>query len=364
MLNNRCVTNLLNVEGYIALYNSKKELSITKTHSVDIVDSINKAYYFLYKRQQKDGSWLDMFNDAGSSDVWTTAFVISSLKNITNDKFNIINKGIDYLKLNRISTGLWGYNKNWIYDADSSSFSILSIFNNYDKKVNKSLDEWLKYQNEDGGFSTYKNKEFLLSSLNSTNIKKVEGWLQSHFCVSAVAYFLMVELKYLDSHHFKTLENYIIHSLKMNNLKSYWWTCDYYALYYILEASIKINNKNISRKVEDILEEKISQLPKLNNFYNGFLIKSICISNRLYYKYQNLLIEIVDKMLANQFDDGSWEEGFSLKIPHPTVINPNVSTINYIKSDKGTNILVQDFNRIFSTTSILSALLFYGKRIS
>jgi hypothetical protein len=364
MLNNKCISNLLNVDGYIARHNSIKKHSHSNTKNLSIIDAVEKGYNFLYKKQQKDGSWIDMLNDAGASDTWTTAFVISSLSNLVSDKFNILKKGKDFLKINKYNRGLWGYNKNWIDDADSSSFSILSIFNSNDNRAKESINLWLKYQNEDGGFSTYRNRDLLFSSLNSTNILKVDGWLQSHFCVSAVAYYLLVEFKQIASKAFKILENYIIHSLKVNSLKSYWWSNDYYALYYILEASLKIENKNISSKVEDLIEKNIYQLPKLNNFYKGFFIKSICISNRLYDKYQILLNKIMNKMLSDQFDDGSWKEGFSLKIPHPTVINSCVSTINYIKSDKGTNILAQDFNRIFSTTSVLSALLFYEKRLS
>mgnify|MGYP005863932523 CR=1 FL=1 len=216
----------------------------------------------------------------------------------------------------------------------------------------------------DGGFSTYKNRMKLLSSLNSEKIVNIDGWVQSHFCVSSFAYFLMTEIGKFDKLVMTNLEQFLLNHLKQEGLKSYWWTKDYYALYYILKGSINIRNKTISNLVEVIIEKELNKKSKINNYFSGYIIRIICSSDKLFKKYSDLVIKSVNNLVRHQFSDGSWDHGFSLKIPHPNVLNPNLSRLNYIKASSGTNILVNDFSRIFSSTSVLSALLDYERRLS
>lgn len=109
-------------------------------------DSISDAIYYLKKKQNKDGSWCEYVNQGGVSDVWSTAFICSilsdnsCLKVIFND--NIYN-AIEFLRVNKIGE-LWGYNKTWIEDADSSNFVLMSLFLNGGKIDSSTLNCWLE----------------------------------------------------------------------------------------------------------------------------------------------------------------------------------------------------------------------------
>ena len=354
------VNHFLNIEGFIDVYKSNTKLS----HDIIDEESLNKiiesANNFLESNQLLDGSWKDVFNDAGVSDVWTTCYTAYSLGEITSK--TIIKHAENYIIKHQHPSGLWSYNKRWVNDADSSSFALLSL-KNENEIIQDCINKWLKFQNKDGGFSTYNDKNILLSSLNSPNIEDVEGWLQSHFCVSAVSLLVFVELDITSKDEFKKLKDYLIKKLKSKDKTiSYWWSKDTYAIYFILLAAVKSNN----REIISLAEKKIDQLNKdedLNFFFKGFLLKALCLTDNLYYKNEKRIKTLVTEISSNQFTDGSWLESYSLRMPFPGVLNADDKSIEWKQSNKGTNIIVKDYNRVFTTVSCFSALKAYESRI-
>ena len=69
------IINELNINGYITF---NKSLA---TEHIDLLDKESRkkddteGLQYLLGIQGKDGSWIDYFNDAGNSNVWTTSFV-------------------------------------------------------------------------------------------------------------------------------------------------------------------------------------------------------------------------------------------------------------------------------------------------
>lgn len=223
-LHNTCLTHYLNIKGFLIEFQSlEKSESSSKA-----IGALDKAVSYLQNSLKEEGNWFDIFNDAGVSDLWTTAYVTFNLfqTNLIEDDF--LEKSFEFIHKNRLKDGLWGYNKEWISDADSSSFALLSLRNTtfYKSKQHEiSLKQWLNFQNKDGGFATYLDENTLKSSLNTTDIKDVSGWLQSHFCVSAVAYLVFIELGITEKEEFKQLRKYLINILSTpKGILSYWWT--------------------------------------------------------------------------------------------------------------------------------------------
>ncbi|MGH1387190.1 hypothetical protein [Kordia sp.] len=358
-LYNTGITHFLNIKGFINMFNSQNKFSAELNSKTTIQDAVENAATFLQNSQASDGSWNDILNDAGVSDVWATSFVTQTLS-----EFDIESaEAIAYIQKHQLPSKLWSYNKVWLEDADSSSFALLSL-HKHQISTEEAFNKWLNFQNTDGGFATYNDRNLLISSLNSPHIQNVEGWLQSHFCVSAVAFIVFVELGKTDTKEFQQLRRYVLNQLSSKNtLLSYWWTADAYALYYVLLAASKIHDTEIIRLSEIRIEIELN-VETRNYFYKSYLLKALCLRENLIKKHSSKIDTIALQIISNQFTDGSWQGSHSLKMPHPNVINAAREDIQWKPANKGTNIIVKDFNRVFTTVSCLSALKNYGANIS
>lgn len=356
---NTSLNQQLNTIGFINVFKTKQNLSNTIITTNTPQNSLNKATNFIIKAQQQNGSWNDYFNEAGVSNTWATAFILNYFpKNTINPQTTTINNAIEYLKQTIGTNMLWGYNSSWISDADSSSFVMLSFikFNHVIKS--ETIKKWLSYQNIDGGFSTYNNESAIKISLNNT-IENVDGWTQSHFCVSATAYYTLSQLKTKKKCLVK-LRRYILKTIKSKkNHHSYWWTDFIYTLAFLIKGAEINNDTELLMSCNDLIKKHIKGSGNSNLFYQGLLLDCICSSDYLFDKYENKTTEIVSQLLKNQFSDGSWQENFSLRIPEPGVIHPENKNIVWTKSDKGTNIILSDYHRLFTTTVCLSGLSKY-----
>lgn len=362
-LYNTIITHKLNIYRFLKYSSAINNLEIKYREKITSEKAIEKAKNYISIRQEVNGCWEDYFNNAGVSDVWTTAFISYFLSKNNLLKTNL-QKSKEFLIPNYKVNHLLGYNSHWIPDADSTSFGILSLKSLGYTFNNQELKKWYSYQNNDGGFSKYNNKLELLASLNSKQIKNVNGCLNSHFCVSAVSYLVFIELNKIHKKSFESLRNYLIIHLSSNdgNL-SYWWSEDIYAIYYILLGTVQYHDEQII----SICEKKIEKIVKketLNLFYSGLLLSALCLTETLFSKCGKKVKELVNEILLNQYTDGSWNESYSLRLPHPSVLNPNDEKIVWRKANKGTNIIVKDHNRIFTTVSCLTALKNYEERIS
>ena len=114
---------------------------------------------------------------------------------------------------------------------------------------------WICPQKDDGSFSTYKDKKYLLNSLNDKNIKNVKGWVSTHHCVSAVSLFVLLQIKT------KTLgvKKAITYFEKQNldKITSYWWTSPIYTFYYLAKSYLLLGKEKQLKVI--ILELKKHQ---------------------------------------------------------------------------------------------------------
>jgi hypothetical protein len=355
-IQNTAVGHFLNIHGFVNRFKTTRNLTYEKLDNFDIKVSIEKAVKYILDKKEEKGEWHDIFNEGGISDTWTTAFVLNNIKGINRLKKFDFFESIDFLKNNKSTNNLWGYNKSWIPDADSSSFAILATMDF------GSFKGWLSYQNRDGGFSTYNSEEEIYSSLNSPQVCNVDGWMQSHFCVSAVAYSVFIRFQQSFSAEFEKLRTYLLLKLSSEiELLSYWWINDSYALAYLMEATSKNNDLEIQKLCRNRIDKIVDEDRNQGLFYRSMLLRAIVNDDVLKIKYKDKIEFIVEKILEEQCIDGSWEGEHFLKIPSPNVTNPMDKKIIWTKTDRGTNILVKDYHRIFTTVSCLKALSQYGE---
>ncbi len=361
---NTVTIHQLNVKGFIKVFNTRNDLSVNnKMYTQSIQEALSHGFNFIKNSQDTNGNWNDFFNDAGLSDIWSTGYIMFNIiKDASNFTDNHIAKAAEFLKKHKNPDHLWGYNSNWISDADSSTFVMLGLLNNGVDIPEKTLKSWYSYQKNDGGFSTYNDKNKVIASLNSDDISNVDGWVQSHFCVSAAAYLLFCKAGIKDS-NFDSLRTYLLYKLQTSTGRlSYWWTNDIYSLNLLVKGGELIKDQELLKVVFSLVEEYMNQnlhkklIHQEHYFYLGLLLDSLSNSKYLSSKYYQQSNEISKAILSNQLDDGSWKESYALRIPYPAILNPDSEEIIWKNGDSGTNIIFSDFHRLYTTVTCLAAL--------
>jgi len=347
---------------------SKTQLSTNFINNqIDIKTQFNLAKEFLVNYQNEDGSWFDYNTNAGMSNVWSTAFILNNILDIKIDK-KVISKAISFFKNNK-QQSLWGYNTSMLPDNDSSSF-VLMVLYHQNVDISKELEIYLSQQSNKGGFSTYIDRK-KLSNYLQTPQKKLDGWLQEHICVSAVSYYLMERLNLEGNPSKDKLHDFLFKNQRKDGLWiSYWWTSPIYATSFIIQAYFINNteiNESISRAISGLLSLQQSDGSFIDNhntkssFYTALVIIALCSNKTVSNEYQTKIKLAIDWLLSQQTKDGSFISTYSLQLPNTSVLNPK----NIKKWTKGnsqaTNIITNDFMRLFTTSTCAKALDLYRK---
>jgi hypothetical protein len=358
-------TAIIEIDNYIEILTSEVSLSNDNFLENNLQSSILSAIQFIKAKQQDNGSWREYVNQGGISNIWATAFITSKISESEYLKSNFeneISKALDFLNSN-INTKMWGYNTTWIEDADSTNFVLLSLCHNNIQIENEILENWLLYQTKCGGFSTYSDKNYLLTSLDDATISNVNGWLSVHNCVSAVSFYFLSKQNQ-KSQSFKMIKKYFDKKSK-NELSSYWWTSNIYTYYYLAKTYLFLEE---TEKV-DYLISQITEIQNENGsfsdsygeslFYTGLALE-IMLLNPISNKEKTE--KTISFLLQNQFSDGSWQNSNALQVPNAQDTVPNNS--RFPIATFGMNVRAKEFSRLFTTISILQSLSLYENKYS
>lgn len=353
------LNSIIEIETYLELLSSEISLSTTIIEKNTSNSSIERAVKFIQFKQDKNGSWKDYVNQGGISNIWTTAYVLAKisfgpLKSLFQSE---IQKGLSFLNENK-SNNLWSYNTTWIEDADSTNFALLALYNNDIPINDQTIYNWYQYQKDNGAFSTYKNAQNLMENLSDKRIDSVDGWVSEHQCVSSVAFYFLAKSG-IRSEVFDKLEKYFDEKTG-SGITAYWWTSSIYTLsylcqaYYTLRKFDRVNILLTNLKKFQNPDGSFSDGYGTNFFYSGLALDSYVLEYR---KYKNEVENLVSHILRNQYSDGSWENSHSLQIPNAGGLIPE--KIEFTISTRGTNVRAKEFNRLFTTSTILRALANY-----
>jgi hypothetical protein len=350
------------INGYKQQLISKTQLSNDFIKNCpDIKTQFNLAKNFIINHQNDNGSWFDYDTNAGLSNVWSTAFILNNISNtIFNEK--TIKKAISFLKENK-QEDLWGYNTSMIFDSDSTSFALISLAKNK-ISTSKELDLYLAQQQLKGGYSTYTNKHKLLECLNF-EYTNVQGWMQEHLCVSAVSYYLMETLN-LRSDFRDNIYIFLLKNQNQNGLwDSYWWTSPIYATSFIIQAYFINNteaNESIEKAIDGLLSLQQNDGSFIDNhnfkspFYTALVIIAFCSNKIVYNEYQDKIKLALKWLLSQQTTDGAFLSTYSLQIPEASIVNPKKVKKWSKEKNHTTNIICNDFMRLFTTSTCVNAL--------
>jgi len=330
--------------------------------NVLIQSSMEKAANFITIAQFSDGSWTDLIIDKLFAETWVTAFVLQNIS-IAKQLYDseVLDRASNYLLESK--KGLWSMNEMWIEEGITSAWTLLAL-KNCGLKIGEYLSLWMEYQQDDGGFSSYKDKDILLKTINKEN---ADGWLMSHPCISAIA------LSILDDEESYRLEieklnAYFVSAVKDGLWNSYWWTSPLLTTSFVMQYLA--NNQQI--KEEKLIEKAVIQLIKLQNndgsfgdiytkksaFYTSFAIKALCSSKKIFDENLNAVRKSIIWLIKNQFDDGSWDGTAAIRIPSFEEKDPE-SIKNWKLQGSYVNIRIKEEYRVLTTAVSLSALYAY-----
>lgn len=364
--------------AYLKHIKSKVELSNTKLRKVttlnenEIKNRINKGLEFLNKKLTTDGYWEEYINSAGASSIWATSFIYSFTSNIACiGNFIPLDKLKNFL-ISKYEKG-FGFNDITPRDGDSTNFGLLAL-HQMGIDVNNKLNIWLKYQRADGGFSTYMEEDRveLRELMNSENENDFGAWENSQTCVSAVALYLMYQLKekYNLNESAHSLSKYIATGQVNSMWGSYWWTSPLYSSSFIIKTAYEYSDKQLQSiclpTIERIFHMQSSNgcfgdsFLKESSFYTGLVTTSLCSSPDILAKNKAAIEASIKWLINNQFNDGSWLESNAMRLPSFRARN-----LDEIKSwpisRMGLNVRAVEFNRLFSTAVCISALNSYAR---
>lgn len=244
----------------------------------------------------------------GPSLAWTSACIGSTLAEFRTVPQEMLNSILSL----QWDCGGWSYNQNVAPDADST----LRVLQFLDKVkfndraiINKAEKFVIAHQKIDGGIATYLPETAAMMGYSGN------GWASAHPCVTALA------IHVLKNKQARYKANcYIKDRLQKGDARAYWWATPWYVRY----ESGYINGENISN---DPIEISLVLLLKARF---GLTDK-----------------ELILRLIAQQFNDGSFPTSHQFRIPRPNQFLNDITA--QVK-------VIEDHTKIFSTAAAVVAI--------
>lgn len=358
---NKCQFHLQEIEDLFLKTQMKAEKSFELVEENSLDSAIQSALCYLENNINASFEWTDFLTSAGQSTTWTSSYVGMMIAEVNRD--HPLLKSV----LNRVdSLTSTAFNDSSIADGDTTSF-LLGFQQTAGIYLDPNLtSSWHEFMNEDGGWVTYRDQEALRHKLEIPEEISLKGWTSSHACVTAAAAYVLAKIPSLRL-------DYEISCLHLATLlenkdrwSSYWWSSDIYATSFAIQAlSHHPEFKHICEvPALWLLGEQHSSgywsNPKTNEstaFYTAMAIKSLIVYDAT--SFQDSIAKGVEWLIAHQTLDGSWQTNRILRIPATDVMDTSTIT-QWRKSSFGVNCLVDDHNRVFTTSTVLNALHHYS----
>lgn len=325
-------------------------------------DSIERACRFLYQ-QERDGCWSDFLTSAGVGTSWISGYVGYHLLDVSPGmkEFNGFAESLRASKING------AFNASMHPDADSMTF-LVGAYLLMEEDLPSSLSrEWTSHCNREGGWCTYRDADSLRSRLQLHPSESVEGWLSPVSCVTASAASVLANAKrrgalsrQLSDVLSLTRRHLLATQSSDGSWTSYWWTHPLYATSFAVLAladdptAVEAVHRARTWIVDSMLEAGTwgvsEQEPSA--LYTALALRALATSHA---EYAEVTEQSENWLRQNQRADGSWATQRVLRIPSPSVTDP-ASVQRWRCSSFGTNVLVDDHHRVFTTSTVLGAL--------
>lgn len=293
-----------------------------------IEDAVRSGLGFLLDGRS-NGCWSDWDLPPGRSTTWTTAYVGLQIFELPTPlratAASALRSAAQWLQNNVLSDGGWGYSNHTGCDADSTAHAVLFLSLLGAPIADATYLRLLRFQQADGGFSTYGADEGLGS------------WGAAHVDVSAVA--ALAVRPAVDA--FEKAVAYVLDRRDPDGLwNSFWWSSPLYAtraslaLLQVAGATLDLTPTRTTlrwTRPTNAFEQAL-QLDALDLCDEGPTVTDVLAGN----------------LAAEQLADGSWPSAPILRI------TPRTCTEPWDAPDAGQ--LYADTDRLFTSATVLAAL--------
>ncbi len=294
--------------------------------------SVRAAIRFLLEAQNADGRWSDSRLPPGRSEAWTTAHVGLSLAGArgafgSDDLDAAVARAAYWLTERGHAGGGWAYNGLRPVDADSSAHALLFL-DHVQGPGAPAYAGLVRFQNEDGGFSTY------------PATRDWGSWGLSHADVTAAALLALEPVAPRFRSQIRRAADFVRRQQQpAGHWDSFWWSSPLYATVLSLEAALRLDILVESRALAGYLAEL--EMPS-SAFEKALLLRGRSLMSLP-------CSGIVESLLESQEDDGSWRAEPFLRVTDQGCSEP------WRTKDSGP--LFADSRRLFTTATVLRALL-------
>lgn len=317
--------------------------------------------------QLKEHSWEDFLTNAGLGKNWVTGYVLTLIADEGPQNAEVQST---FEKLYK-SGG--SYNEYIVPDADSTTFLLKAMKAFKIQPSEEYINDWCKFQNKSGGFSTYYNND-IKKSMRMPETSDFKGWFTPQCCVTAAACWAASSYKHIPilKNIYETSKGFLISNQeKRGNWKSYWWTSDIYATSFAILAlkdDVDVNPQIIKNALDYIISTQDKEgfwsctSKEPSTFFTALALNTI-IELNIQNKFGNLSTCInkgMSWLRTNQFEDGSWKTTRILRLPYPYELHPECRD-DWKRSSFGLNCLVDDHKRVFTTATVYNTLQKYAK---
>lgn len=354
----------LRIGGYLETLRVRvRRVQTRPAEPPSLAEGVENAVAFVVGEQEADGSWRDIYNNAGLSNVWATAYVAQHLGAVPHPAARAAVERAGRFLIDHRQNGLWGYNTDWIADTDSTTCALLALHRG-GFPIADDLATWAGGQQPDGGFTTYPDTPALLRSLDY-RVPDAAGWTQSHPCVSALAYCLLETAGTTATAPARQrLEAYLARTRRADDRwPSYWWTSGLYATACVLKGYWQRHAPDY--RTRPVLATLLAQQHPTGAFGDGFggespfytaLVLDALATHPAAWAFARYRAERAARwLLGQQHADGSFAPTAALRIPAPDVRDPD-TVPDWPVGHRYTNIRTDDFRRLFSTAAAAAAL--------
>lgn len=147
------------------------------------------------------------------------------------------------------------------------------------------------------------------------------------------------------------------------HLTSYWWSEDYYATSFAIMCGFKGKTLNFLLGAQQP-SGYWTNLGKPSVFYTALALKALehVYINEKGSVLRGIITKGVRWILSQQYEDGSWNSEYILRIPKPSVRHPCKNEV-YKKTSFGFGIITDDYKRVFTTTLVYNILRVYKEYV-
>jgi hypothetical protein len=292
-------------------------------------EAVRSCLGFLLDRRSKAGCWTDWDLPPGRSSTWTTAYVglrIAELPDrLRTPSAGALRSAARWLQDDELAGGGWAYSDRTGCDADSTAHAVLFLERAGAPVADASYRRLLRFQQADGGFSTYGADEGLGS------------WGVSHPDVSAVAALAVRTVP--DA--FERALDYVHGQRTADGLwNSFWWSTPLYGTRASLALLCAVDAPVDLRATRTAL----GRTTPANAFERALLLDALHLCDGAPALCDALAATLVEEQLA----DGSWPSAPILRITRRTCTEP------WKAPDAGE--LYRDTDRLFTSATVVAVL--------